>query len=104
MLVGTLRRGSGMIGSGTMVVAAVVSGAFAWASDTEGDTLTAARAFGAGFGTGTVCGAVCPKAGVITAEPANEVAISKAKPARRPLRIADGPARFLRIRFKAASW
>jgi hypothetical protein len=96
-----LRRGSGMIGSGTILVAAVVSGALACASDTDGGM--AVRAFGAGFGTGTVCGAVCAKAGIM-APPASDAAISKAKPARKPLRIADGPARFFKIRFKAASW
>src|ERR1700756_5714203 len=52
MLAGTLRCGSGMIGSGTAaVVAPVVAGPFC----SDADICTLPRAFGAGFGIGTPC-------------------------------------------------
>src|SRR3954453_10509144 len=84
MLDGTLRRGSGMIGSGTMVVAAVVSGALACASAADG---APGRAFGAGLGTGSVCAELVP---------ASDAAISTA-------RAAWKMARCLEIRFKVSS-
>jgi hypothetical protein len=40
----------------------------------------------------------------MAALPASDVAISTVRAARSPPRIADGPARFFEIRFKAASW
>src|ERR1700742_693710 len=70
MFAGTLRRGSGITGSGGWVwAAAVVIGpeALSWTS----------RPFGAGFGTGTFC------AEQGTA-PITNAAISTAKPAHAP--------------------
>src|SRR5947209_13084907 len=72
MLAGTFRRGSGMIGSGGVAeVAPVVIGALCGSDALI--WMLPLRAFGAGFGTGTIC-----------AEPGatSQVANSKASPLR----------------------
>jgi hypothetical protein len=71
MLLGTLRRGSGMTGFGGVWVAPVTAGPLADAAPS--------RPFGAGFGTGTVC--------------ANDIAVTiaavtRSTPATRALRAA----------------
>ena len=83
MLVGTLRCGSGITGSGGVAdVAPVVSGRFC-ASDALICVLS--RPFGAGFGTGTVC------ADDSVAAPATEAVIITTK-TTRALASASDPA------------
>jgi hypothetical protein len=77
MLLGTLRRGSGMIGTGGFWVAPVVAG--------PPLICPLSRPFGAGLGTGTVC------ANDVAVAAAIEAAMTTA-PAMRALRAAKEAA------------
>ena len=85
MLVGTLRRGSGMTGSGGMAEVAPVVGSERFC---RSDALNCAlsRPLGAGFGTGTVCAVEG------AAAPATETTTAKANAARVMLATVNGSA------------
>ena len=86
MLVGTLRRGSGMKGSGGVAaVVPVVSGDRFCAS--EALICVLSRPFGAGFGTGTVC------ARQRVVAPATETVTVKANATREPASASDSAGR-----------
>ena len=97
MLVGTLRRGSGMTGSGGVAEVAPVVGSERFCrSDALKCVLS--RPLGAGFGTGTVCAVES------VAAPATETAMVKAN-AARVLATANGSTgRNLEILVNARSW
>src|SRR6516164_7678647 len=97
MLVGTLRRGSGMTGSGGVAEVVPVVGSERFCrSDALNCVLL--RPLGAGFGTGTVCAVES------VAAPATETATVKAKAARAPATVNGSAARNLEILVNARSW
>src|SRR6516164_2070279 len=94
-LVGTLRRGSGMTGSGGVAVPVVGSERFC-RSDALNCLLS--RPLGAGFGTGTVCAVES------VATPATETATIKANAARAPASVNGSAGRNFAILVNAKSW
>jgi hypothetical protein len=95
MLVGTLRRGSGMTGSGGVAVPVVGSERFC-RSDALNCVLS--RLLGAGFGTGTACAVES------VAAPATETATIKANAARVPASVIGSAGRNFVILVNARSW
>src|SRR6516164_2699369 len=95
MLVGTLRRGSGMTGSGGVAVPVVGSERFC-RSDALNRVLS--RLLGAGFGTGAVCAVES------VATPATETATIKANAARVPASVNGSAGRNFVILVNARSW
>ena len=93
MLVGTLRRGSGMTGSGGMAEVVPVVGSERFCrSDALNCVLS--RPLGAGFGTGTVCAVES------VAAPATETATTKANAARVLATVNGSAGRTLEILVK----
>ena len=96
MLVGILRRGSGMTGSGGMAEVVPVVGSERFCRSDALNCLLS-RPLGADFGTGTVC------AVEVVAAPATEIATAKANAARVLATVNGSAGRNLEIRVNARS-